>query len=93
VEPHSEQGTCSRPSFDARAVALTFCDGNMQCDELVAEGAIAERTPAELVQKCDITFAMLSDPAAALQVSGFCIRGMRITRLASPGSSQQHALQ
>lgn len=43
----------------------------MQCDELVAEGAIAERTPAELVSKCDITFAMLSDPAAALQV-GIC---------------------
>lgn len=36
-----------------------------QCDELVAEGAVLGKTPAEVVQACDITFAMLADPAAA----------------------------
>lgn len=36
-----------------------------QCDELVAEGAVLGQTPAEVVQACEITFAMLADPAAA----------------------------
>lgn len=36
-----------------------------KCDELVAEGAVLSQTPAEVVQACDITFAMLADPAAA----------------------------
>jgi 3-hydroxyisobutyrate dehydrogenase-like beta-hydroxyacid dehydrogenase len=40
----------------------------LQCDQLVAEGAIAAATPAEVVQQCDITFAMLADPEAAIKV-------------------------
>lgn len=40
----------------------------VQCDALVAEGAVAASTPAEVVAKCDITFAMLADPQAALEV-------------------------
>jgi len=36
---------------------------------LVAEGAVAASTPAEVVQQCDITFAMLADPDAALKVN------------------------
>lgn len=39
-----------------------------QCDALVSEGALMAATPAELVAQCDITFAMLADPAAALNV-------------------------
>lgn len=42
---------------------------HLQCDQLVAEGAVAASTPAEVVQQCDITFAMLADPDAALKVS------------------------
>lgn len=42
---------------------------SMQCEELVAEGAVAANTPAEVVQQCDITFGMLADPEAALQVN------------------------
>eukprot|EP00877_Chromochloris_zofingiensis_P001313 jgi/Chrzof1/11182/Cz05g27060.t1 len=38
-----------------------------KCSELVAEGAIMATTAAELVQKCDITYAMLADPGAAVQ--------------------------
>lgn len=41
----------------------------LQCDQLVAEGAVAASTPAEVVQQCDITFAMLADPDAALKVN------------------------
>jgi 3-hydroxyisobutyrate dehydrogenase-like beta-hydroxyacid dehydrogenase len=40
----------------------------MQCDELVAEGAVAASSPAEVVQQADITFGMLADPEAALKV-------------------------
>jgi len=40
-----------------------------KCAELVKEGAIAASTPAEVVQKCDVTFAMLADPSAALQAA------------------------
>ncbi|KAE8679686.1 putative oxidoreductase GLYR1 [Hibiscus syriacus] len=39
-----------------------------KCDELVAHGASVGQTPAEVVKKCKITIAMLSDPAAALSV-------------------------
>jgi 3-hydroxyisobutyrate dehydrogenase-like beta-hydroxyacid dehydrogenase len=39
-----------------------------QCDALVAEGAVRADTPAEVVQQCDITIAMLADPEAALKV-------------------------
>jgi len=39
-----------------------------QCDALVAEGAKRGASPAEVVRACDITFGMLSDPAAALAV-------------------------
>lgn len=39
-----------------------------KCAALVSEGAVMGATPAEVVQKCDITFAMLADPEAALQV-------------------------
>jgi len=37
-----------------------------KCEELVAEGAKTAATAAEVVQACDITFACLSDPPAAL---------------------------
>uniref|UniRef100_A0A6U1E969 6-phosphogluconate dehydrogenase NADP-binding domain-containing protein n=2 Tax=Eukaryota TaxID=2759 RepID=A0A6U1E969_9CHLO len=37
-----------------------------KCSELVAEGAKTAGSAAEVVQACDITFACLSDPAAAL---------------------------
>ncbi len=40
----------------------------LQCQALVAEGAILGESPAAVVAKCDITFGMLSDPDAALQV-------------------------
>jgi hypothetical protein len=36
-----------------------------KCDELVSEGAVLGSTPAEVVQACDVTYAMLADPAAA----------------------------
>lgn len=37
-----------------------------KCAELVAEGAKTAGSAAEVVAACDITFACLSDPAAAL---------------------------
>mmetsp|Transcript_143 Transcript_143/g.297 ORF Transcript_143/g.297 Transcript_143/m.297 type:complete len:292 (-) Transcript_143:49-924(-) len=40
-------------------------------DELLAKGAKTAKTAAEVVQACDITFACLSDPAAALA----CVEG------------------
>ena len=40
----------------------------MQCAALVSEGAIQCASAAECVAKSDITFAMLSDPEAALAV-------------------------
>ena len=40
----------------------------LQCDTLVDEGAKRGRSPAQVVQTCEITFGMLSDPAAALAV-------------------------
>ncbi|KAG8488409.1 hypothetical protein CXB51_016544 [Gossypium anomalum] len=39
-----------------------------KCNELVAHGASIGKTPAEVINKCKITIAMLSDPAAALSV-------------------------
>ncbi|PPD81198.1 hypothetical protein GOBAR_DD21882 [Gossypium barbadense] len=39
-----------------------------KCNELVAHGASIGKTPAEVINKCTITIAMLSDPAAALSV-------------------------
>ncbi|OMO89517.1 6-phosphogluconate dehydrogenase, NADP-binding protein [Corchorus olitorius] len=39
-----------------------------KCNELVALGASVGETPAQVVKKCKITIAMLSDPAAALSV-------------------------
>ncbi|KAH1081631.1 hypothetical protein J1N35_021392 [Gossypium stocksii] len=39
-----------------------------KCDEVVAHGASVGETPAEVVKKCNITIAILSDPAAALSV-------------------------
>ena len=35
----------------------------------MAHGASVGETPAEVVKKCKITIAMLSDPAAALSVN------------------------
>lgn len=61
----------------AHAVPVCFCCS--QCDELVKEGATLGETPAKVVQSCDITFAMLSDPDAALAVSA----------TPSPASSQR----
>ncbi len=40
-----------------------------KCAKLVSEGAVAARTPADVVAQCDLTFAMLSDPAAAEAVA------------------------
>lgn len=40
-----------------------------KCDQLVAEGAVAAATPADVVQQCDITFAMLADPEAAIKAA------------------------
>ncbi len=39
-----------------------------RCAPLVALGASQARTPGEVAAACDITFAMLSDPAAAREV-------------------------
>ena len=36
-----------------------------KCSELVALGAKTSATPRQVVESCGITFAMLSDPAAA----------------------------
>eukprot|EP00775_Hariotina_reticulata_P010437 gene10437-10595_t len=40
-----------------------------KCDALVAEGAVLASSPADIVQQCDITFAMLADPEAALKAA------------------------
>lgn len=40
----------------------------VQCGPLVKLGARQAQTPAEVVAACDVTFAMLSDPAAAESV-------------------------
>lgn len=40
-----------------------------RCAALVAEGAVACATPAEVVERCSLTFAMVSDPAAALALA------------------------
>lgn len=40
-----------------------------KCDNLAAGGAKVALTPAEVVRECDITFVMLSDPPAALEVA------------------------
>ncbi|KAJ7514121.1 hypothetical protein O6H91_23G028800 [Diphasiastrum complanatum] len=39
-----------------------------KCEELVKEGAAHGRNPADIVKKCNITFAMLADPDVALSV-------------------------
>ncbi|CAN1316043.1 Glyoxylate/succinic semialdehyde reductase 1 [Linum perenne] len=39
-----------------------------RCDELVEMGASVGETPAAVINKCKITIAMVSDPAAALSV-------------------------
>lgn len=39
------------------------------CEPLVAEGARRAASPAELAAGCEVTFAMLADPAAALAVA------------------------
>ncbi|EFJ44056.1 hypothetical protein VOLCADRAFT_65267 [Volvox carteri f. nagariensis] len=38
-----------------------------KCAPLVAEGAQCAETPAAVVDSCDVTFAMLADPSAALE--------------------------
>lgn len=48
-------------------------------DDLVAEGAKTAATAAEVVRACDITFACMSDPAAALacvQAPGGVLEGI-----------------
>lgn len=40
-----------------------------KCGPLVAEGCVAVATPAEVVARCDLTFAMLSDPEVAAAVA------------------------
>lgn len=46
----------------------------LQCDELAEHGASVAQTPAAVVTKCKYTFAMLSDPSAALAVCTFPLR-------------------
>lgn len=41
----------------------------MQCDALKAEGAKVASSAADVIKECDVTFAMLADPAAALDVA------------------------
>lgn len=41
----------------------------MQCDALRSEGAEVAKTPAAVIAKCDVTYAMLADPDAALAVA------------------------
>lgn len=85
MEPHPEQGECGFASQQQQQQQHTtstlsvtdrpsssHCPPAPQCDQLVAEGAIAAATPAEVVQQCDITFAMLADPEAALKVRTMC---------------------
>eukprot|EP00878_Enallax_costatus_P007206 GHUV01007550.1.p1 GENE.GHUV01007550.1~~GHUV01007550.1.p1 ORF type:complete len:380 (+),score=82.87 GHUV01007550.1:261-1400(+) len=40
-----------------------------KCKPLEAAGATVATTPADVARQCDITFAMLSDPAAAVEVA------------------------
>jgi glyoxylate/succinic semialdehyde reductase len=40
----------------------------LQCEELRAEGAAVAESPAALAASCDLVFAMLADPEAALDV-------------------------
>lgn len=40
-----------------------------KCQQLVNEGTKFGKTPAETAHACDITFAMLADPASAMQVA------------------------
>ena len=40
-----------------------------QCDALKAEGADVASNPAAVIAKCDVTYAMLADPDAALAVA------------------------
>jgi hypothetical protein len=44
-------------------------DHHLQCEALKAEGAKVASSAADVVRGCDITFAMLADPQAALQVA------------------------
>lgn len=39
-----------------------------KCAELIAMGASQGATPKEVTARCDITFAMVSDPAAAMDI-------------------------
>ena len=41
----------------------------MQCDALKAEGAKVASSAADVIKECDVTFAMLADPDAALHVA------------------------
>jgi len=40
----------------------------LKCEELVKEGAKAAASPSDVVKQCDVTYAVLADPAAALEV-------------------------
>lgn len=55
----------------------------LQCQELVAEGAEMAETPAAVVAQCDITFAMLADPEAALNVSMSSAKGLALPLMCS----------
>ncbi|TYG60894.1 hypothetical protein ES288_D07G103900v1 [Gossypium darwinii] len=57
-----------------------------KCNELVAHGASIGKTPAEVINKCTITIAMLSDPAAAL--SAITSKGGRFLEAPVSGSKQ-----
>jgi 3-hydroxyisobutyrate dehydrogenase-like beta-hydroxyacid dehydrogenase len=49
-----------------------------QCEELAKEGAKIAATPAAVVAQSDCTYAVLADPAAALEVRGIARCAMRI---------------
>ncbi|KAF8073093.1 NPF8.3 [Scenedesmus sp. PABB004] len=51
------------------AKVVVWNRSSAKCAELVAEGAVAAGSPAEVVAQCDITFACMADPAAALQAA------------------------
>ena len=63
-----------------------------KCDELVAEGAKTMATASEVVAVCDITFACLSDPEAALasvQAPGGVLEGISPGKVKLQGQSRK----
>ena len=55
-----------------------------KCEHLVSQGALKGKTPADVVAKSDITFAMVSDPAAAKEL---CFGKQGVLEGITPGKS------